>query len=63
MDYKPEDVQHLQNLVNAAKANHSVSVLRSVIKSAAEEASAADVIRIAEFILDRSKGVAQMSRN
>ena len=51
----PDSLEHLRNLIGGARnePNHCESLLRDVIKSAADEAPTADVIRIAEFILQR----------
>lgn len=49
----PEQLQHLKNIISGAKRNDDVDLLRIVIKSAADEAPAADVIRMAELILQR----------
>ena len=45
------EMKHLQNLIGEAKHNRYVDLLRHIIKSAADEAPATDVIRIAETIL------------
>ncbi|MBA3480343.1 MAG: hypothetical protein H0T51_00875 [Pirellulales bacterium] len=46
-----EDLQHLRNMIAKAKSDVSIRVLRDEIKSAADEAPAADIIRIAQAIL------------
>lgn len=48
----PRELQHLQNLIEGAKTNDCEALLRNIIKSAADKAPAADVIRIAQTILD-----------
>lgn len=49
----PDGLQHLQNIINGAKnqPNHCESLLRKIIKQAADDAPRADVIRIAEAVL------------
>jgi len=47
----PDDLQHLRNLIDGVKVNQCEKVLRRIIKSAADSAPTADVIRIAETIL------------
>ena len=47
----PDELQHLKNMIEKAQSDVAVRVLRKVIKSAADEAPAADVIRIAQTIL------------
>ena len=51
----PDELEHLRNLIGGARnePNHCEALLRDVIKSAADEAPAADIIRMAEFILQR----------
>ena len=49
----PDQLQHLQNIIDGAKRNDDVDILRIIIKSAADEAPAADVIRMAECVLQR----------
>ena len=50
-DELPHELQHLRNMIDKAKSDVSIRVLRKAIKSAADHAPAADVIRIAETIL------------
>lgn len=47
----PSELQTLRNLIEDAKSDVTVRVLRTLIKSAADRAPAADVVRIAETIL------------
>ena len=47
----PNELQHLRNIIDSAESDTAVDVLRGVIKSAADKAPAADVIRIAKLIL------------
>jgi hypothetical protein len=47
----PDDLEHLRNMIAKAQSDVSIKLLRDEIKSAADEASAADVIRIAQAIL------------
>jgi hypothetical protein len=47
----PEELQHLRNMIDDAQADTAISVLRGVIKSAADEAPATDIVRIAQTIL------------
>ena len=51
MDELPQELQDLKNIIEDAQANVSVGVLRTIIKSAADTAPAADVIRLAQTIL------------
>lgn len=56
-DKKPraEQLQHLQNIISSAKGepNHFVSILRDVIRLAADEMPEKDVIKCAEWMLQR----------
>jgi hypothetical protein len=47
----PTELQHLRNMIDKAESDVSITVLRKVIKSAADNAPATDVIRIAKLIL------------
>ncbi len=49
----PNELQHLQNIINDAKnePNHSAALLRNVIKEAADRAPERDIIRLAETVL------------
>ncbi len=49
----PDELQHLQNIIKGAKnqPNDCEALLRMAIRNAADEAPAAHVIRLAEFIL------------
>ena len=58
----PNQLQHLQNIIAGAKRNDDVEILRGVIKSAADEAPAADVIRMAEFVLQRGIEIEKTKR-
>ena len=51
MSELPRELQHLRNLIDAAQSDTAVDVLRDLIKSAADDAPAADVIRLAQTIL------------
>jgi hypothetical protein len=55
-----EDLEHLRNMIARAKSDVSIRLLRDEIRSAADEAPAADVIRIAHAILqcgiDKERG-------
>lgn len=59
----PEELQHLRNLIDAARANHRINTLRNIIKNAADEAPAADVIRMAEMIFQRGAEMSRLGRN
>jgi len=58
----PSQLQHLQNIIAGAKRNDDVEMLRIVIKSAADEAPAADVIKMAEFVLQRGIEIEKSKR-
>jgi hypothetical protein len=47
----PSELQHLQNLIDKAQSNVAVDVLRDLIRSAADDAPATDIIRMAQTIL------------
>jgi hypothetical protein len=47
----PSELQHLRNIIDKAKTNVAIEVLRDLIKSATDNAPAADVIRLAETML------------
>jgi len=44
-------LQHLRNLIDGVKVNQCENVLRRIIKTAADKAPTADLVRIAETIL------------
>lgn len=47
----PKELQHLKNLIDDAEGDTSIQVLRTIIKSAADRAPAADVVRLAKAVL------------
>jgi hypothetical protein len=47
----PSELQHLQNLIEDAQSDTTIRVLRKLVRSAADEAPATDVIRMAQTIL------------
>jgi hypothetical protein len=49
----PNELEHLRNIIEGAKRNDDVELLRDVVKSAADEAPPKDIILMAEFILKR----------
>jgi len=59
----PDELQHLRNLIDSAKENHSFAVLRKVIKKAADEADERGVIRLAETILQCGIEIERTKRN
>lgn len=59
----PEELQHLRNIIDSAKNNYTVSLLRKIIKQAADDAPKEDVIRIAEFIYRRGVEMHQQETN
>lgn len=63
MSELPEELRHLRYLIDSAKKNYSVKFLRDKIKNFADEASEADIIRMAEFILKRGTEIHWNNRN
>lgn len=53
-DSLPNSLQQLNNLINGAanEPNHSLATLRLIIKKAADEAPAADVLQLAKCIFE-----------
>jgi hypothetical protein len=47
------DTQHLRNMIEDAESDTGITVLRSVLRSAADKAPAADVLRMAKALLQR----------
>lgn len=47
------DTQHLRNMIDDAESDTGIKVLRSVLKSAADKAPAADILRMAKALLQR----------
>lgn len=47
----PPELQHLKSIIEDAESDVSTRVLRKLIKSAADKAPAADIVRIAKTIL------------
>lgn len=59
----PDDLQHLRNLIDGVKQNQCENVLRRIVKTAADTAPTADIIRIAETILQCGIDVSKSMRN
>jgi len=57
----PDELEYLRNLISGAKGepNHYDSLLRDIVKSAADSAPTADIIRMSEFILQRGIEIEQ----
>lgn len=59
----PKELQHLRNLIDSAKDDIAIEVLRDVIRSAADCADKAGVIRLAETILQCGIEIDRKERN
>lgn len=59
----PDGLQHLKNIIDGAKTNHCASLLRGIIKQAADSAPGNDIIRIAETILQCGIDIETQRRN
>jgi len=59
----PDGLQHLKNIIDGAKTNHRMSLLRGIIKHAADSAPGNDIIRIAETILQCGIDIEIQRRN
>jgi hypothetical protein len=47
------DLQHLRNMIEDAESDTGIKVLRSVLRSAADKAPAADILRMAKALMQR----------
>lgn len=47
------DTQHLRNMIEDAESDTGIRVLRAVLRSAADKAPAADILRMAKALLQR----------
>lgn len=52
MQNLPNELQHLKNLIDDAESDTSIKVLRRIVKSAADKAPAADILKLAKTVLD-----------